>query len=383
VGGDERDNENPLCFVAGNLAFAVDVGPDLKHAVLQAFSGIQLVQDQEAGVSFQVTRIDGASDPSWRLSGPNTPSYIFADPQRLLSALVTAVNLTALDSDPAALHLHAAAASRDGDAIVVVGESGSGKTTLVANLSASGWSYITDEMVRLTADASMITGFAKPLSIRSISRDLIAAAAADTDTDAARGVSQSATMQVSPVELGFSLAGEAQPRLILCTRVAIDDRRGAEPNATWIAPADAVVRMMAQTMDAERFGVAALGVLARIAAGCDCYDLDVGEPEAMVALVSKLADRASRSELAVELVTGSRNTAENVATAFIGDGAAIWNSGTGMVIALDAPGCLIWRALVDMNGSAKVDLTAPVESQFVSQLQSLGLLVEPLTAAQI
>ena len=371
--GSQSDDQNPLCFVAGNLAFAIEVCADLKHAVLQAFRGMQSFEDHEVSVSFHVTRPDESGDPSWRLSGPNTPDYIFDDAHGLLDALVSAVNLTVLDSDPTALHLHAAAASRGSEAVIVVGESGSGKTTLVACLAAAGWSYITDEMVRFFPGAPTVTGFAKPLSIRSSSLDLVAAA----DADLARDVLLGATVQASPLELGFSLADEALPRVILCTQVPFDDRRGAEPLAAQIAPADAVVRMMSQTMDAERFGEAALEVLARLAARCDCYDLEVGEPDKMVALVGKLADSAARSDLAVEIVSGSGRIAEDVTTAFIGDGAAIWHSGSGKVIALDAPGCLVWRALVDMNGNAEVDLTAPVESQFVSQLESLGLLIKP------
>lgn len=378
VGGLEHGERSTAGFVAGQLRFAIDVTDQIGDAVRRAFSALPTIPGSEAECRFCITRMAESGAPMWVLSGPNVPGYVFSDAARLIDALVTAVNLTALDCDPTALHLHASAAGRHGSAVLVIGESGSGKTTLVANLAASGWDYVTDEMIRLTPGSGAVSGFAKPLSIRSSSRGLVTDASGEPVGTGEEG----GTVHISPADLGFRIVGEAIPRLLLFSQ-RVSATRGQPPTASPLAPVDAVVRMMSQTMDAERFGDRTFELLARLAASARSYELEVGEPSLMISMVDRLlADAQDDDPLEVCLARGSHRVAPEVLTVFVGEGAAIRHDTAGTVLALDKPGCLIWRELLGVGDPGLVDLDGPVESQFVSQLRSLQLLVESQVASK-
>ena len=76
-----------------------------------------------------------------------------------LSLLVGEINRSALDAEPEHLHLHAAMATKEGRAVVIAAPADTGKTTTVAQLVARGWAFVTDENVRLAADATGRHGF--------------------------------------------------------------------------------------------------------------------------------------------------------------------------------------------------------------------------------
>ena len=65
---------------------------------------------------------------------------------------MAAVNISGLDADPERLHLHAAAAVKDGRVVVVAAERDTGKSTTIAHLVKRGWAFVTDETVSLAPD---------------------------------------------------------------------------------------------------------------------------------------------------------------------------------------------------------------------------------------
>jgi hypothetical protein len=62
--------------------------------------------------------------------------------------------------------LHAAAVQIDGKAIVLCGSSTSGKTTFAGWLTSQGAGYLADEVSSLSADATTISTFPRPLGLR-------------------------------------------------------------------------------------------------------------------------------------------------------------------------------------------------------------------------
>ncbi len=64
------------------------------------------------------------------------------------------------------LLFHAAVLARDGRALLLPAQSGSGKSTLAAALSASGWTYLSDELAVLDPQTLCVAPFALPIGLK-------------------------------------------------------------------------------------------------------------------------------------------------------------------------------------------------------------------------
>jgi PqqD family protein of HPr-rel-A system len=87
--------------------------------------------------------------------------------------LLRDLNARAIVETKDMLLLHAGAVERDGHVIVIAGVSGDGKSTLTAALAASGFRYLTDELVAVEPTTGIVGPFAKPLDLDGASRDLL------------------------------------------------------------------------------------------------------------------------------------------------------------------------------------------------------------------
>lgn len=134
---------------------------------------------------------------------------------------VTAGAMAALD--PGHLLLHAAgAATPDGRVLALVAASGVGKTTAVTALCRAGLGYVTDELVAVTPEGTVLA-FPKPLS---------------------RVVDPSRKAESGPDELGLApLTGRP---LALGGLILLDRRPGATPSLRDLPLADAVEALVPQ-----------------------------------------------------------------------------------------------------------------------------------------
>ncbi len=71
------------------------------------------------------------------------------------------------------LIFHAAVVEKNDRAIIMPAPSGSGKSTLCAGLVGRGWRLLSDELTLLATDDSRIHGFAKPISLKNASINII------------------------------------------------------------------------------------------------------------------------------------------------------------------------------------------------------------------
>lgn len=72
------------------------------------------------------------------------------------------------------LLFHAAVLSRQGQALLLAAPSGAGKSTLAAALSASGWTYLSDELALVDPATLCVTPFALPLGLKDKSMTALA-----------------------------------------------------------------------------------------------------------------------------------------------------------------------------------------------------------------
>lgn len=312
-------------------------------------------------------------EQQWTLDGPrldDRPTETFVG---ALLRLMSAVNLSALDAEPDALHLHAAAAARDGRAVIIAAERNTGKTTAISHLVKRGWSFITDETVRLTVDSPNVGGFPKPLSIKPGGLDLVSHLVAHAIPGI---VDDQPSFSFVPISAtGARVAASALPHLTVLLRrnpAAGDD---AAPLSRRLRPADAVVALMQETLDAGRFGNAALR-LAQLAVVSNCYEVTVGSPEATADHLEELFNGLPAESVEVTLLPDGPHVAPDVVSVEIGDTIVIHEQSAGGIFALDSAAARIWRHVGGWNVDDAIDIAGPVVAPFVNQLRSLGVLAE-------
>ena len=105
---------------------------------------------------FVVMRLDVDGETQWSVTGPRLEGEFAGSRMTALTLLMGAVNICGLDADPERLHLHAAAAVKDGRVVVVAAERDTGKTTTIAHLVKRGWAFVTDETVSLAPDRDQV-----------------------------------------------------------------------------------------------------------------------------------------------------------------------------------------------------------------------------------
>jgi hypothetical protein len=82
-----------------------------------------------------------------------------------IAQVVWEVNRGVVEEARSRLLLHAAAAERRGNVVLLAGPEGSGKSTLVAALVCSGLRYVTDETVAVELPAGTIAPYRKPIAV--------------------------------------------------------------------------------------------------------------------------------------------------------------------------------------------------------------------------
>ena len=65
------------------------------------------------------------------------------------------------------LVFHAAGLARGESGLILCGESGSGKSTVASWLTATGFDFLTDELVAVTLDQSEMSGLARPIGLKA------------------------------------------------------------------------------------------------------------------------------------------------------------------------------------------------------------------------
>jgi hypothetical protein len=182
--------------------------------------------------------------------------------------------------------LHAAAAERDGQVLLLPAVSGAGKSTLVAGLLRAGWSYVTDEAVDLQEDLR-VRGFAKALTIDPGAQHLFAGLRPRwTDT---------ASWYLPPGALGAT--SEDRPRPV--AGVVLPRYRPADvPALHRLGPADALLHLARCTF---YFSNAGRRHLARLAGLVRQVPVDVMTYPDLAAAV-RLVDQVTSEQRAREVV---------------------------------------------------------------------------------
>lgn len=367
--------ETTHLFKAGNLRF-VFVTSNVEDRVLleSLFSDLRASStgsDHEVA-AFAFLR-ESANRPKWLVGGALVPANAPTDElSTALAQLMAALNRAALDAQPECLHLHAAAAVRSGEAVVIAAKRNTGKTTTVATLLERGWDFLTDEMVALGSDTAEIRGFPKPLSIKPhgsahvkhLASALVPSAVEKPDPTF-RFVAASAD--------GAAVGTVGAPRLVVL--LSRDEEKAAEPElgVQRLHPADAVVRLMQETLDAERYGPAAAR-LAALTAACLCFEVRAGTPQETADVIEELFALERPEAVPILELPASSILDPQVLTLVIDGRAVVHDLRSGHIFALDPAGTQVWEKLGGWEAHPLIDVTGPGVAPLVAQLDSLGVL---------
>ncbi len=94
-------------------------------------------------------------------------------PDDAVGWVVCDVNRAAAEASGDRLLFHAGALDACGTGVLVPGSSGSGKSTLVAGLARAGLAYLTDELAALDLSSGHLEPYAKPITIKRGSFDVL------------------------------------------------------------------------------------------------------------------------------------------------------------------------------------------------------------------
>lgn len=177
----------------------------------------------------------------------------FPSLQACLRQLTSVVNEYAVWTHSCAA-LHAGAVrSPHGEIVLLPAASGDGKSTLTGAFVAAGWDYLGDEAIGVRPGSNVAVGYPKRLAIDSSSRAVL-------------NLPESDSGDLDPREIRDDVArldGDVGP----VTRVVLPRyEQGADVVVHRLAPHEAVVELLANTLNLARAGQAALDAVCDLAA---------------------------------------------------------------------------------------------------------------------
>lgn len=257
-------------------------------------------------------------------------------------------------------HLHAAAFSLHGRAVVVAGTSGTGKTTLAVSAATTGAPVLNDEIVAVDREAGLVRAVARPLSVKPTGRSWIA----DATDLVPPGVDQVWWVDVEAI--GGRPSDAAPPGIVL-----LAERRPGLATCRTVSRSTAVVHLIDHAFDVTVDPAGRLRDLAWLAASSQCVRLGYDDPTDALAALDGVASRPVEPGTVEALVdqepTGAWMRARTVHSVVIDDRAVLHDERTGRVVALDVRGTALWRAI----GEGAED---PRDRPFLDELVELGLL---------
>ena len=227
---------------------------------------------------------DGRQDdaPAYSLTIHNTDRYRDRSMANVLAYALWAIHDMVPKNVEDFVFLHAGAASRDGQAVLVPAPMEHGKSTLIAALMLEGFDYLSDEMGVLDPLTGLAVPFAKHITLDQDSLRFFPGLEdrlADRD-----GISARLNQRfVRPEDAGAEIAAPVPVGWLVFPTLDWD---GA-PRLSPLPRAEAVEKMASNCYNLYRHGDRGVVLLAEVARGAEAFRLDGGSPPERAALLSE------------------------------------------------------------------------------------------------
>jgi hypothetical protein len=186
------------------------------------------------------------------------------------------------------LAIHAGAVGWERVGILLPAPHDSGKTTLTAALTASGFSYFSDEAALIDPSSVTLVPFPRALWLEPGS---VAALDRLLSLRGNGGFARNGTSHVAPADFRGGRIGRAAPvRHIVFPRY----RRGAETTLVEMSRAEAVVELGRNAFNLERFGRRGVDMLVAVVGAADVHRLAMGDLREAVEAIERLVGSDDR-----------------------------------------------------------------------------------------
>lgn len=354
---DHEDRASGDVIDVGGIVVAVtiDDGPT-RHTFSVSFASIATEHTPDVQVHLRaeadrhVLMVDGQD------------VYRSVDPTNAVDHLVAWINREAVRSRRDRVNLHAAGLIDPvhGRLVLVPGGPGAGKTTTAATACASGWGYLSDELIGIEADG-IATGHAKPLTIKTGSVPLV-------DFDEARWTTSPRQRRwyLPATTLGGHVGSGRRAHAVMFTRYDAD----ANPTVTDLGVAAATLELATHCQDDLDPDGMALEAIAEVAASAHAAVVTQREPADGLQALRLITERPRREPTPVTRIAPAGASVEpvgpgrgpGVVSVATVDGAVLHDAGSGKLLQLDTIGALIWQVL---DGSVtETELAAELATSF-------------------
>lgn len=201
--------------------------------------------------------------------------------QNVCDQLIYVLMRASLDAEPGLLHLHAAYAALGGRGLVIAGMPGSGKSTLVARMVSQGFDYLTDERVGIDRFLALVP-LLKPISLVEGSFGPL------RHLDPRVTGNGAGSHRLWHVPASAIRPGSVVDHADTVAVAFVEYRPGAAVKVADVHPAEAVRQLLADSLDAVRFGAGAVPLVARLCATLRCVQLSYGDGDEVIAALRRL-----------------------------------------------------------------------------------------------
>lgn len=202
----------------------------------------------------------------------------------LIDYVMWDVHMEAIRHSAPLLALHAAAASLEGEGVIIAGPQESGKSTLVAGLTAAGFDYLTDESALVDLQTGLIHPFPKALSLDRSSVDLIPGLLERLPSELRDR--PRAQYHVAPDHLRLGSIGNACPP----SRIIFPKYEPEyEEDETLMEPVSrgwALNALVRESFNFGHYGAAAISALAALVSDAECFRIRMGNLDEAVSLLT-------------------------------------------------------------------------------------------------
>jgi hypothetical protein len=285
---DEMSHDGPLAARYRLLGYVFGVRSELQDVarIVPQLLGSFAV-DRGPTRTYSLLR-DGEGENPFVVRAENGDLFRTATSLGLIDEMLWHVNREAIAGADPYLAIHAAAAEREGSAVVLPAAQDSGKSTLVAGLVRAGYRYLTDEAALIDGGSVEVVPYPKPLWLSPPSVLAIDGLEARVIEDYRR--LDRIRTYVLPVDLGGSVGSQSPVRLVVSPRYVPAEATSVEP----LGQAATLMCLAENAFNLRERGSAGMETLRRVAERAPGYRLTFSDLQDAVETVDALLSRVAR-----------------------------------------------------------------------------------------